>query len=677
MTFDPSNSDRKGRILDDAALFREATETDTLLTAWSRVLANGGAAGGDNVTLQRFLTNVHRRIARLSSALRAGTYTPGPLRRLDIPKKSGGTRPLAIPCVIDRVAQTAVAQVLGPHLDREFEDSSYGYRLGRGVADAVKHVSQLRAKGHVFVVDADIEGYFENVPHEKLIARLGQSMSDGPLTRLIGLWLEHAAPSGHGLAQGSPLSPLLANLYLDPLDEAFGRRNAHIVRFADDFVILAESRAGADGALVRAEKLLAEHGLTLNRDKTRVTSFDQGFRFLGHLFVRSMVLAAQSAEETGEAEQAIRALAQADTRKEAEAAAEDAEADRQRRHGYDPGHRVLHVVSADRRLTLRNQAFAVEMGARAPGAEPVWREILALPHADVDRIDLGPNAEVEPQALRHAIATDTMVAFVTGHGETAGWLSGTLAPRAARQFAQARHAADNSLRLTLARAFVEGRIRNQRALLRRLNRDRQDGFTLRALADLNGIIRKLPQVTALASLMGHEGQATALYWPALGRMLNYGFTLKVRLREKVCDPINIMLNVTASLLARDVGVAVMRAALHPGFGCLHATEDYRDSTVLDLMEEFRAPLAESVVVRAVNIRAIGDADFEPFGEGVRLRAGAYGKIVRLYERAVAREVASLRDGRRRTWRGIMLDQALTLVAHVEGRGSYRPYVIDY
>lgn len=678
MSVDPPKSDAQAPLLDDPALFREATAIAALAAGWTRVLANGGAAGGDNVTLERFAANAPARVARLSEALRAGTYTPGPLRRIDVPKKGGGMRPLGIPCVADRVAQTAVAQILTPLLDREFEEASFGYRSGRSVQQAVRRVSELRARGHVFVVDADIARFFENVPHDRLMARLADSMSEGPLTRLIALWLEHAAPGGRGLAQGSPLSPLLANLYLDRLDEAFARRGAHIVRFADDFVILTESRGGASGALARAEKLLAEHGLALNRDKTRVTSFDQGFRFLGHLFVRSMVLAAAGADEISEAERAMREVAEADARRQAESAAESDETDRRRRAGYDPGQRVLHVISPDRRLTLRNQAFAVEAGIGGPGTGASWREILAIPHAQVDRIELGPHAEVEPEALRHALATETLVAFVSGHGETHGWLAPDLAPRAGRQLAQARHALDENARLALARAFVEGRLRNQRALLRRLNRDRQDAAVLRALAELNGLIRRLPHVPALAQLMGCEGQAAAHYWPAFGRTLQHGFALRTRERETARDPVNIMLNVTAFLLARDVSVALARASLHPGFGCLHGTDDYRDAAVYDLMEEFRAPLAESPVVQAVNSRALGEDVFVPRNDGgVKLTSEGYAALVRVYERAVSREVASRRDGRRRTWRGIMLDQAFGLAAHVEGRGRYRPYVIDY
>lgn len=665
-------------LIDDARVFDQATAFATLEEAWSKVLANGGAAGGDGVTLSRFLANAHARIAKLRAALVSGEYAPTPLRRVDVPKKDGGLRPLAIPSVADRVAQTAVALVLTPLLDEEFEEASFAYRAGRSVRNAVERVRSLQAAGHVFVVDADIERFFENVPHDRLMARLGESMSDGPTTRLIALWLEHGSSGGCGLAQGSPISPLLANLYLDRLDESFAARGARIVRFADDFLILTESRAGAEAALRKVEKLLGEQGLSLNRDKTRITSFDQGFKFLGHLFVRSLVLAGQGPDDNEEAAQLMRRAAETDARDGARAAqAAETEATR-RRNGLDPGQRILYVVSADRRLSLRNQAFSVEAGAGRPGLPVEWREIIALPHAAVDRIELGPRAGAEIAALRHALATDTPVAFVDGHGETLGWLSPRLAPRASRHLAQARHAADPALRLALARKFVEGRLRNHRSLLRRLSRDREDAAVLKALAGLNGMIRGLGAPQSLAELLGHEGHGAAVFWPAFGRLLAHGFELRARRRDGPLDPVNIMLNVTASLLARDVAVALGRAGMHPGFGTLHATDDGADAAVYDLMEEFRAPMSESVVAQAVNGRAVSHDDFEPRADGgFRLKPDGYAKLLRVYERAGMREVASRRDGKRRSWRGIMVDQALALGAHVEGRGAYEPYVLDY
>lgn len=672
--------------IEDEAVFARLSALPALEAAWAKVLGNGGASGGDGVMLARFMTSAPMRLVRLRAALVSGRYTPGPIRRVAIPKKDGETRPLAIPSVVDRVAQTAAATALAPLIDQELEDSSFAYRAGRSVQQAVERVRALRQAGHLYLVDADIERFFEQVPHDRLMARLGESMTDGPTTRLVSLWLEHASPGGRGLAQGSPLSPLLANLYLDRLDEAFDARGARIVRFADDFVILAESRAGAEAALAKVAHLLAEHGLALNREKTRITSFDQGFRFLGHLFVRSLVMAGAADEPLGEADALMRRVAAEDARDAAKAAEAAEQEAVQRSHGLDPGQRILYLTSADRRLSVRNTAFSVEAGSGGPGGRPgsdaagpvLWREILALPHQRVDRIELAPEAQAELAALRHALATDTPIAFVNGHGETLGWLAPTLGQRASRHLAQARHALDDGLRLALARKFVEGRVRNHRALLRRLNRGRSEPAVLQALAELNGMIRAIDKPASVAELLGHEGRAAAVFWPAWGRLLGHGFSFARRRREEADDAVNILLDVTAHLLARDVGAALGRAGLHPGIGMLHATDDRRDAAVFDLMEEFRAPLSESVVALAINGRSVGEADFERRpGGGVRLGAEGYRAMIRAYERAATREVRSRRDGRRRRWRGIMVDQALALAGHVEGRGRYEPYVLDY
>jgi CRISPR-associated protein Cas1 len=673
----PKSAPRTTRpTISDAAIFEAATTLDALRTAWARVQSNAGAAGGDRVTIAEFAADAPVRLGRLRAALRDGSYSPVKLRRVDIPKNDGTTRTLAIPGIVDRVAQTAFAQVLAPHLDREFEDSSFGYRAGRSVQDAVRRVSELRALGLVHVVDADIAAFFDSVPHDRLLARLAESMDEGPATGLIALWLEHAGANGRGLAQGSPLSPLLANLFLDRLDEAFAGRGARIVRFADDFVILCASHTDAAATLARVRGLLAAQGLDLRPDKTRITSFDQGFRFLGTLFVRSLAMISPEPPPE-DAVAALRRLAGDDAAEAARADQDAAAEETARDAGLDPVQRVLHIVSPDRRLHRRNQAFSIEAGSAAPGAPPAWREILALPHQMVDRIELGAEATATPAALRHALATATPLAFIDGHGETLGWVSPGLAPHAARHLAQARHALDPGLRRDLACRLVEGRLRNHRALLRRLNRDRRHPETIKALVGLNRLIAQLATAPDAASVMGFEGQAAALFWPAFGAMLDHGFAFRHRRREAADAP-NLLLNVAAALLLRDAAIAVTRAGLHPGIAFLHATEDHRDSLALDLAEIFRAPLAESVVVQAVNNRAISAADFDRLSDGtVRLKAEGYRTIVRVYEQAAARPVASLRDGRRRTWRGIMLDQAQALAAHVEGRGSFSPQTLDY
>jgi CRISPR-associated protein Cas1 len=555
---------------------------------------------------------------------------------------------------------------LQPVIDPELEESSFAYRKGRGVADAVRRVAALRRQGFVHVVDADISRFFESVPHEPLLARLGRLTGSDAILDLVALWLEWNAPGGVGLAQGSPLSPALANLYLDGVDEAIEGRGVRLVRYADDFVLLTKSEAAAEGALKRVAGLLGEHGLTLNAEKTRIASFDQGFRFLGHMFVRSLAL--KAVEDEVPPEDAIRAA-------EAALSPADASDDNDTAAGtHAPGFRVLYVMEAGRCVSVAGEAFSV-LDDGAP--------VLLVPHGRVGRIELWPETACDMAALDLAAASGVMVARVNGLGETIGIFEGepSVAARGRRQMTQAALHLDPLRRLELARRVVAGRIRCQRAVLHRLNRVRRDGDVAAAAAQMGRILRRLIRPASVEAAMGFEGQSAALYWPALGRALDYdmGFTGKRR-RRPAGGPFDALLNALTALLSRDIRIAVVRAGLHPGFGALHSTaDDGREALVHDLMEEFRSALVESVAVALVNRRAVSPAMFAKQSTGfVKMDRVAWQGLVRGYEAAASRTIASpLRRGQRVTWRQAMEDQALLWAAHCEGRGEYEPIVMDY
>jgi RNA-directed DNA polymerase len=266
----------------------------TLAAAWERVRANAGAAGVDGQSTERFERGAQVYLAELATALRTGSYHPQPIRRVEIPKGDGRTRPLGIPAVKDRIVQTAVKLVIEPIFEAAFHSASYGFRPGRGCRDALREVQELLTDGHTFVVDADFASYFDTIPHDRLMRRVEERISDGRVLALLRGWLkqdilremERWTPT-QGTPQGAVISPLLANIYLHPLDELMAARGYRMVRYADDFVVLCKSHEEAVTALAEITAWVAENGLHLHPDKTHVGDCrqpGQGFEFLGYRF---------------------------------------------------------------------------------------------------------------------------------------------------------------------------------------------------------------------------------------------------------------------------------------------------------------------------------------------------------------------------------------------------------
>lgn len=659
-------------------LYDQATRHDRLWQGWEKVRANNGAGGGDGMTVARFAEGAHGRIAKLSHELRYGRYQPSPARRVLIPKSNGSTRPLDIPAIADRVVQAAVAITLTPLLEREFEDSSFAYRPGRSVMDAVARVAKHRRDGFRWVVDGDITRYFERIPHDALLNRLDLSVADPALVDLVGMWLEHHDHAGRGVPQGSPLSPLLANLYLDGVDEAMEQRGMRLVRFADDFLVLCRDEALARDAMARIAALLAEHGLELNAEKSRITSFDQGVRFLGHLFVKGMVVKELSlddtpAEDAITAAEALNALAGAASPKEGEDEEPEEKAAPDR---WAARQRLVYVLEPRRRVTAKGESFLVTDGEA---------ELARVPPRRVDRIELARGVEVDAAALELAAAHGTVIAMVDGWGRTLGHWQSAGSRRAARQLAQAAAVLDPRRRLAVARSIVAGRILSQRTLLKRLSRGKPPEAFVAGVVECAPRLRRMvrgaelsPRLSDVPALLGQEGEAAALYWPLLAASLNQPEIFRgPRRRRQGEDPMNIVLDLLSSFLARDLAVAAERHGLHTGFGVLHAAEDGVDALVFDLMEEFRAPIVEACALAMFGRKALTLVDFEPRGEGWRLGQSGYAGCVRGYEAWMARPVRGQRSGETMLWRGVMEEQCLAFAAFCEEQLPYSPYRMDY
>lgn len=265
-----------------------------LQAAFREVARNQGAAGVDHVTIEMFEKRLDENLETLSRALWSGDYSPHAVRRTWIPKPgSNEERPLGIPTVRDRVVQNALRHVLEPIFEKEFAPHSFGFRPGRGCHDALARVEQLLEDGYTHVVDADLKGYFDTIDHDILMERIEDRVSDGRVLSLVRTLLGQGIlddgvltlPEA-GSPQGSVLSPLLSNIYLNPLDHLLADAGYAMVRYADDFVVLCRSAAEADAALDLIREWTASARLTLHPVKTQVVTAESGFDFLGYHFER-------------------------------------------------------------------------------------------------------------------------------------------------------------------------------------------------------------------------------------------------------------------------------------------------------------------------------------------------------------------------------------------------------
>lgn len=278
------------------SLMDKVYSVPNLQKAFERVKANGGAAGVDHITVEEFERHLEANLEKLSEALEDGSYRPQAIRRVWIPKPgSKEKRPLGIPTVRDRVVQAALRVVLEPIFERDFAAHSYGFRPNRGCKDALRRVDALLKAGYPWIVDADLKSYFDTIPHAALIDRVREKVTDGRIIRLLQAFLtqkvmetaEGWTPE-EGTPQGAVVSPLLANLYLDPLDQHMARQGLEMVRYADDFIILCRSEAEAREALEQVRQWTALAGLELHPTKTQIVDATQqgGFDFLGYHFER-------------------------------------------------------------------------------------------------------------------------------------------------------------------------------------------------------------------------------------------------------------------------------------------------------------------------------------------------------------------------------------------------------
>jgi len=612
------------------SLFSQIARLSTLYQAWDRVEENHGCAGVDGVTVEKFAAQLEENVGRLQKSLLAEKYRPLPLLRFEIDKPDGSKRPLSVPCVRDRVAQTAAAIVLEPLFEGEFEECSYAYRRGRSHLQAIRTVKQYYDEGFRWVVDVDIDAYFDEVNHGLLIARLASLIKDQAVMKLLISWIKAKIYDGRtiqdldkGIPQGSPISPLFANLYLDLLDETMLAEGLKFVRFADDFLILCKDEKRAKEAYELTEDVLSQLQLKIDTD-SEITHFDRGFEYLGATFVRSLVI--QKARETKKREAPVKLpappLSLADairgigtkggTMAAALKQALDEAGDEVMEEFYiAPASKEKHSIepkSVDEEPLLRT-LFIQEQGAVLEKEDERFlitknRKVLKkVPAVHVDQIIVFGSCGLTTPAMKFCLQRGIPVTLLSSRGQYYGVLESTGSSNVLLQREQFARSADKEFCLRHSKAIVAAKIRNCRTLLRR---HVEKSETLDELARL---LEKIPGASALDEVRGFEGAAAARYFPAFTSILKDPMGFTNRNRQPPTDPVNSMLSFGYTLLFYNIFSLAKSHGLHPYVGFFHEMRAGHPALVSDLIEEFRAPIVESLVLYLVNSKILKQEDF--------------------------------------------------------------------
>lgn len=616
-------------------LFDRAFAEQRLLDAWGSVREAALADGEGGPELDRFEAGAARHISELARTLADGTFEPHPVFRVEIAKPGGGVRRLAVPVLTDRIVERALLSELDAVVDPLLLPWSFAYRHGLGVRDAVACLTEARDEGAAWVARCDIDDCFDHIPRWEVVRRLREAVNDVTAVDLVRRFMdrpvigERTAHSdrGLGLHQGSPLSPLLSNLYLDSFDRAMLALGYRPIRYADDIAIAVTDRGSAERALADAASELSELRLDLDPVKSQVFSFDAGVPFLG-----STVTALTSPG----------ALAMS-----------------------HPAETVIYVDRPGSLVRSRGDRMIVEHLSEA---------IFRLNFKRVRQVVLVGRIGMTTPFIHRALRDGIDVILLDDHGGPGGRLTSLAHSDPTARRSQYRAADDEPVARDLARVFVDGKIANMRVALLRAGRRVPDPVVTSAAETLAITRLLLADATSYDELLGHEGMATREYFRAWRTVIGETWGFTARQRRPPPDPVNAMLSFGYTMLVQEAIATLESAGLDAAVGFLHRARWGRPSLALDLMEEFRSVVVDAVVLRCLSTGIIRFEEFDTTpGTGCRMNARARQAFLAAYERRMLTIFTHEPTGRRVSYRvGLGLQARALARAIVDPERVYRP-----
>lgn len=537
---------------------------------------------------------------RVLTQIASPHWQPGPSQGFTVPKRSG-IRKLEKLLPTERLTHAVLHSILNDPIDRQLAPAAYGFRRGRSTQTALRQVHELLQKGYRYAVESDIEDFFPSVDLDRLMQELDQLLPPADtLTRQLLHKLLRApcqegprlTPRHKGLAQGSPLSPLLANLYLDRFDHHLSQSSGQLVRYADDFIILTRTRQEAEQLLQTAQTELAQVGLNLGMDKTAIVDIEHGFRFLGHPF-------------GGQASDPALEVFAVPSRKSV--------------YITEPGAWLGHNGDA---LEIRQQG----------------QPIVTLPFRRISDIILLEPASLSTQLMRKCAQHEVPLVVTLG----SGYQVATVAADNRRSFGiaeqQALHYARLSAteRLIYAKAFASQKIANYKPLLRA----RYERGTHELLVQFDDILEAIENAPGVTEVRGHEGRAARLMFQRLNSFIQVPeFRFEKRLRDQP-DRMNALFNFGYYLLFSRLNTLMRAAGLNPYLGFLHDGNDNYETLTCDVQELFRSAV-DRLLVSVVNLKIIAPDDFRTTEQGLRLQGPATRRLVTRFEQMLHADLAGI------------------------------------
>ncbi|MFB9214433.1 CRISPR-associated endonuclease Cas1 [Vibrio sinaloensis] len=624
---------------------------DELQDAWKKVSANKGMAGSDGVTIKQFQQNLHHNLVELAEQWLQGDYQPKPYRAVTISKPNKKRRELAVPTVQDRIIHTAITRKLLNTFEPEFEHISYGYRPNRSYTHAIRHIEQLRDQGYSTVIDADIQGYFDHVCHQTLIQLLQRYLPSDWVEAISQTLLSQQVANGElcfgvdkgfGIPQGSPLSPILANLYLDGFDEALLDRGEQIIRYADDFVVLLPNDERAQSCLAFITDYLDQLKLTLNCDKTRVVSFQEGFTFLGVTFLDNMVIPLKS-----HTEKALISVGKFELElNEDDVLVQQSEEDQSLNQilwhsALPPTLRTLQSAIFDddsalpiepdsarvERLSLNHiarlklvyihkQGAAIHKRGNRLNVFSQGKAIQSIPANSIDMLLCFGAIHLTTSVQRFCLENDVCVVWLTQSGQYLGCLSAPFQGDPSLAQAQVLSRTSSKTRLAMVRFFLRSKINNTLGVMRRQSHKRQrDKFAEKKIVQLR---EQLDHQKTVASMRGTEGAAAREFFQWYRKQFAEVWGFNNRNRQPPKDPVNAMLSYGYTLLFHNVRALVEARGLLPHLGYLHGSQPRQPSLVLDIMEGYRPWVVDELVLQLTSKQLITPEQFTISSKGAWL-----------------------------------------------------------